>query len=298
MRGGARERPRPVLPRFPPPGREVKASGGGGGGAAAAAAARGSAVQSSAHGAAGAAASATGKLKGKGDDRVTRLPAEAPPAWVLALAGTPAQGPPPKSRHPELALRLCPERSRRGAGSALRSLSRGAHSPRPSLFPTPAQPRAAPRCPSRPALLSTHRVQSPRALHNSGWYPFKDARAPGVPWGEDMRAAVGVGPGVPLLGPTVAISFRPPTPRHKLSQACFGGKRGRGHLQVSFTDFGTITVSAPGVSPPWAPGRAPHPRRRRFPRRERGREKKLRLPYPSPAGVRPGLGRLPQMLLA
>lgn len=28
MRGGAQERPRSVLPRFPPPGREVKAWGG------------------------------------------------------------------------------------------------------------------------------------------------------------------------------------------------------------------------------------------------------------------------------
>lgn len=34
MRGGAQERPRSVLPRFPPPGREVKAWGGGGGGGA------------------------------------------------------------------------------------------------------------------------------------------------------------------------------------------------------------------------------------------------------------------------
>lgn len=294
MRGGAQERPRSVLPRFPPPGREVKAWGGGGwrGGAAAAAAARGSAVQSSAHGAAGAAASATGKLKGKGDDRVTRLPAEAPPAWVLAR--TPAQGPPPKSRHPELALRLRPERSRKGAGSALRSASRGAHSPRPSLFPTRSQPRAAPGCPSRPTLLSTRRVQ-PQSAPLVGMVPLSKMPGPrGCP-GEKMCGLTWVWAlGLPSwdlqwLPPSVP----PPHPRHKLSQACFGGKHGRGHLQVSFTDFGTITVSAPRVSPPWATGRAPHPLRRRLPRRERGREKKLGFPCPSPAGVRPGQGTAP-----
>lgn len=175
MRGGAQERPRPVLPRFPPPGREVKASGGWRGGAAAAAAARGSAVQSSAHGAAGAAASATGKLKGKGDDRVTRLPAEAPPARVLAR--TPAQGPPPKSRQPELALRLRPERSRKGAGSALRSASRGAHSPRPSLFPSQLNPRPLPAAPPDPHS-SPPAACSPRALPYLGWYPYQRCQGP------------------------------------------------------------------------------------------------------------------------
>lgn len=92
-------------------------------------------------------------------------------------------------------------------------------------------------------------------------------------------------------------SVPPPPPRHKLSQACFGGKRGRGHLQVSFTDFGTITVSAPRVSPPWAPGRAPHPQRRRLPKRERGKRRNSGSPAHPPPGCALD-GVLPQPLRA
>lgn len=180
MRGGARERPRPVLPRFPPPGREVKASGGGGveggWGGAAAAAARGSAVQSSAHGAAGAAASATGKLKGKGDDRVTRparggAPRPGPDACL---------GPPPKYRHPEQALSLRPERSRRGAGPAQPSPSGGARSPRPSLLPHPGSSRGRSRLPL-PARTPLHPPRAkPQSAPQLGMVPLQRSQGPGA----------------------------------------------------------------------------------------------------------------------
>lgn len=267
-----------------------------GGGAAAAAAARGSAVQSSAHGAAGAAASATGKLKGKGDDRVTRLPAEAPLARVLALARTPAQGPPPKSRHQELALRLCP--------SALVWAQGPPCGARPGAPTAPAHPSSPPGLnlgplPAAPPGPHSSLPAVCKAPERSPTPDGTPTKMPG-PRGALGRRCVGCrgcGPWGSSPGTHRGYLLPSPYPRHKLSQACFGGKRERGHLQVSFTDFGTITVSAPRISPPWALGRAPHPRRRRLPRRERGREKKLRLPCPSPVRVLPGPG-LPQWLPA
>lgn len=148
----------------------------GGWGGAAAAATRGSAVQSSAHGAAGSAASATGKLKGKGDDRVTRparggAPSPGPGACL---------GPPPKSSHPEQALSLRPERSRRGTGPAQPSLSGGARSPRPSLLPHPGSSRGRSRLPL-PARTPLHPPRAkPQSAPQLGMVSLQRPQGPGA----------------------------------------------------------------------------------------------------------------------
>lgn len=174
-----------------------------------------------------------------------------------------------------------PSRARPGAPAA------PAHpSSPPGLIPGPL-PAAPPRTHSSPPAACKASERSP----SRDGAPPKMPGAPGHP-GERLCRR----PWVWALG---LLSWDPPwlppsvfPPRQTFS-GLFRGSAWEGALQLSFPDFGTIPVSSPRVSPPWVPDRAPHPRHRRVPRRERGREKKPGLPCPSPAGVRPGQGVAP-----
>lgn len=231
MGGGARERPRLVLPRPPPPGRGSRHRGG----RSAAAAARGSAVQSSARGAAGAAASATGKLKGKGDDRVTRPPAGAPRPRSRPRA---CLGPPPRPGRgcrPSAPALCAHAGARRRPGparpGALATLARPS-SP-PSLAPWP--PPAAPPVPhSSPPAAS----KAPSSLPGPGPAPPGDARARGrapAPSREEAGAGRSGWGLLPDPAPPGLLPRDPPQPLPpifffpgKLSRARPGGRRGRG----------------------------------------------------------------------
>lgn len=170
----------------------------------------------------------------------------------------------------------------------------GRPQPPPIPLPHPASTRGRSRLPLPARTPLYPPCAKPQRAPQLGMVPLQRCQGPGGALGR-CAGCRGCGPrgSSPGTHRGYLLPSPPPAPRHKLSQACFGGKRGRGHLQVSFTDFGTVTVSAPRVSPPWALGRAPHPRRRRLPRRERGRDKKLGLPCPSPARVLPGPGAAP-----
>nr|XP_021487678.1 uncharacterized protein LOC110545701 isoform X1 [Meriones unguiculatus] len=294
MRGGARERPRLVLPRFPPPGREVKASGGWGGGG------WGAQPPPPRPGAQRSSLLPTARLERRRRQQASLKEKE----MIVSLAcprGRPQPGPwsqprcLPRTPRPSPDTRSWPSasapcaltgpwgppcRARPGAPAA------PAHpSSPPGLIPGPL-PAAPPRTHSSPPAACKASERSP----SRDGAPTKMPGAPGYPGEKLCRLAVGVGPGAPLLGPTVATSFWL-FPVGKLSQACFGGRRGRGHS--NFTDFGTVPVSSPRVSPPWLPDRAPHPRLRRVPRRERGgggREKKPRPPLPIPRRGAPWTG--------
>lgn len=69
-----------------------------------------------------------------------------------------------------------------------------------SRLPLPARTPLYPPCAKPQSALQLRMV------------PLQRCQGPGVPWGEDVWAAEGVGPGARLLGLTVATSFRPPTP--------------------------------------------------------------------------------------
>lgn len=243
------------------PGLRPRAGGHGiRGGRSAAAAARGSAVQSPARGAAGAAASATGKLKGKGDDRVTRPPAGAPRPRSRPRPRA-CLGPPPRPGRgcrPSAPAQCAHAGARRRPGPA----SPGAlANPRPPGFPTRPRPLAAPPLPRPSRTLSTRCVLSPQ-LAPRAW-----ARAPRGCQGP--RAGAGALEGGGGRGPEwVGVALRPRATRApppgpaaatspnfffpgKLSRARPGGRCARGCLQVSSSAWEDRRPSTP--TPPLAP---------------------------------------------
>lgn len=229
MGGGAPERPGPVLP-----GPRPRTGGQGIEGRSAAAAALGSAVQSSARGAAGAAAAATGKLKGKGDDRVTRPPAGAPrprsrPGACLGPPPSLGRGCRPCASAPcaHAGARRRPGRARPGA---LATPARPSSPPGLAPWPPPAAspgPHSSPLAASRaPSPVPGPRPAPPGDARARG-------RAPAPSWEEAARARVGGGCSqtprdpAPPPGPAAATSpnfFFP----GKLSRARPGGRCGRG----------------------------------------------------------------------
>lgn len=78
--------------------------------------------------------------------------------------------------------------------------------------PPGLNPGPLPAAPPGPHSSLPAACKAPERYPTWDGTPTKMPGPRGVPWREDVLADMGVGPGAPLLGPTVATSFRSPAP--------------------------------------------------------------------------------------